>query len=141
MTLFWLFVSVVLLSMGTVSAKDIYVSPGGSDANPGTQAKPVVSLEAAQALARKQKNATIWLAGGKYERTGPFVLDVRDSGTTWRARGGANVSITGGRRLMPSQFARVTDPEILKRLSPEAARTILQVNLRAQGIQSFGQHR
>ena len=34
--------------MGFAHAAEFFVAPGGSDANPGTQAKPFASLEAAR---------------------------------------------------------------------------------------------
>lgn len=134
--------SLATLCLSTAAvARDVYVAPGGRDSQPGTKAKPVASLEAAQARARKQKAATVWLAGGLYERTKPLVLDARDSGTTWRAVDGQKVRITGGRSIAPSQFTKVIDPQILKRLSPEAARSVVQVNLTALGIRDLGRHK
>ena len=47
----------------------IYVSPAGRDSYPGTKARPVASLEAAQKLARSQEalgKVTVWLRGGTY---------------------------------------------------------------------------
>jgi hydroxyisourate hydrolase len=49
------------------AAAQIYVSPSGNDAAPGTQASPVRSLERARDLARaSQSNKTVNLAPGAY---------------------------------------------------------------------------
>src|SRR5690348_5795235 len=72
----------------------IYTSPAGSDANPGSQARPVQTLERAITLARNQasvgsKDVTITLAGGTYRLTRPLQLDANDSG-----RNGKNLVFT-----------------------------------------------
>lgn len=119
---------------------DVHVSPKGSDANPGTKTKPVATLEAAQQKARQRKAKTIWIAGGHYEQARSLVLDSRDSGTTWRALAGQKVQVTGGKRLPVSAFTKVTDPRILQRLPPEAARQVVQVDLGKLGIRHLGKH-
>ncbi|HEY1768542.1 MAG TPA: right-handed parallel beta-helix repeat-containing protein [Terracidiphilus sp.] len=71
--------------LGTQGFAQIHLSPNGSDGNPGTQERPVRTLERALALAggSKQKAAgdlTILLAGGTYRLTRPLVLRPEDSG-------------------------------------------------------------
>ena len=39
-----------------VTARDVYVSPQGRDSDPGTEAKPVATLEAGRDLMRKQNH-------------------------------------------------------------------------------------
>ncbi len=63
----------------------IHVSLNGNDANPGTQARPVRTLQHAFALARVQekgatKDVTILLAGGPYRLARPLELNADDSG-------------------------------------------------------------
>ncbi|HUE36998.1 MAG TPA: fibronectin type III domain-containing protein [Candidatus Acidoferrum sp.] len=65
---------------------DLYVSPTGDDSNPGTQARPVKSLEQARDLVRGMNQSmtgdiTVWLDGGTYRLTGPLALEAKDSGT------------------------------------------------------------
>ena len=51
---------------------DYYVSPKGSDNNPGTSEKPFATLERARDAARAAKHdstVTIWLRGGTYTRS------------------------------------------------------------------------
>jgi hypothetical protein len=76
-----------LLAAGT----ELFVSPTGSDTNPGTQAMPVQTVHHARDLVRKMAptmtgDITVWLAGGTYRLSEPLILDAKDSGT-----GGHNV--------------------------------------------------
>ena len=64
----------------------LFVAPNGSDANPGTLAKPFATLEKARDTLRELRTAnpkleaTISLRGGSYFLTQPFVLLPEDSG-------------------------------------------------------------
>lgn len=73
-------------SMGAVSAQDIYLSPSGSDANPGTEAEPVYSLAAARDLVRRMPQGTdtvtVWIAPGEYRMTSTLVFDGSDTRPT-----------------------------------------------------------
>ncbi|MCB1127602.1 MAG: right-handed parallel beta-helix repeat-containing protein, partial [Verrucomicrobiae bacterium] len=85
---------------------------------------------------------TVWLHEGVYFRDRALGLTGADSGTSdapivWRAMPGETVRLTGGRTL--TGFEKVSDVDLLGRL-PEAARShILQCNLRALGIDDFGE--
>lgn len=136
------------------ATRDVYVSPNGNDANPGTRDKPVATLESARELVRRHKGesvlpqpaVTVWITAGQYEQKQPLILNERDSGLpgapiVWRAMKGSRVSITGGRCIPSSSFTPVTEEQFIRRLTPEAAKHVLQVDLRKLGIQDFGQHR
>jgi hypothetical protein len=94
-----------LLSASTAMAQvTVHVAPAGDDRNPGTQAKPVRSLERAQALVRA-KNArddvTVILADGSYKLTAPLIFRRADGGLNgrkveWRAADGAKPIISSG---------------------------------------------
>ena len=114
-------------------AAELYVAPDGNDANPGTRAAPLKTLEAARDALRKLKGGqsslaggtTVWLRGGVYRIEKTFALDRRDSGTkeapiVYRACEGEEVHLSGGRELDPAAFRPVSDPAILQRL-PENA--------------------
>jgi len=59
-------------------AKDIYVSPGGNDSNPGTKQQPLATIEKAKTMAynaienNREKAVTVWLSGGNYRITEPI---------------------------------------------------------------------
>ena len=63
-------------------ADDLFVSPTGSDANPGSKAKPFATLEHARDTVRELKRAgkvpkgglTVWLRGGDFLRTNALEL-------------------------------------------------------------------
>ena len=85
----------------------VYVSPSGSDANPGTSAgQPVRTLQHARDLVRGLDQSmtgdiVVSLAGGTYPLTQPLTLDARDSGgnghrVIWSAANGARPLISGG---------------------------------------------
>ena len=72
------------LSLG-LQAKDYFISPQGSDSNPGTLAKPFASLEQARdsirslSLQEKQEDINVYLRGGHYKLSKTFVLNTQDS--------------------------------------------------------------
>jgi hypothetical protein len=87
---------------------------------------------------------TVWLRGGYYNQTVPFMLDDRDSGTidkpiVYSAFSGEQVYITGARTLDPSWFSLVdaTSP-VWSRLDSAAQGHVYAVNLAAHGIIDYG---
>ncbi|HTX22896.1 MAG TPA: hypothetical protein VMD27_13690 [Candidatus Aquilonibacter sp.] len=99
-------VAAVLSTQSLFAADSLYVSPTGDDANPGTQAKPIRTLQHARDLVRDMDqnmsgDITVWLAGGTYRLTEPLTLDARDSGTRnhnviYSAMPGQRPVISGG---------------------------------------------
>jgi hypothetical protein len=100
-------IAVALSSAQVLSAQsELYVSPAGDDSNPGTQARPLRTLEHAHDLVRglnqnMTNDITVWLAGGTYRLTEPLTLDAKDSGTgghkvIYAAEQGQQPIISGG---------------------------------------------
>ena len=147
-----LILSAALLLALPAPAAQLYVATTGSDTNSGTRRKPFATLERARDEVRRfsqngklpKGGVTIWLRGGDYLRTNALELTAADAGTpnspiVWRAGKGETVRLLGGRKL--SGFAAVTDPAMLARL-PEAARGhVMQVDLKALGVNDLGQMR
>ena len=83
----------------------IYVSPTGSDANPGTSSSPLRTLAAAQAMVRTlnatmTSDVTVYLENGLFRLSQPLQLGPQDSGmnghnVVWTAAPGA-VPVVGG---------------------------------------------
>lgn len=127
------------------TAAEFFVSPGGNDAQPGSEAQPFRTFEAARDAVRKvdhTQKVTIWLRAGVYERTAPFELTAQDSGTDgnavlYRAWPGEEVRIVGGKRI--TDWQPVTDEAVLSRLVPEARGKVLQASLKAAGVSDYGQ--
>jgi hypothetical protein len=111
---------------------DYYVSPKGSDNNPGTSEKPFATLERARDAARAAKHdstVTIWLRGGTYTRSTTFDLSAADSGTAsapviYRASPGETARIFGGKAIRGFKKWRGS---------------ILRIDLRQQGVSDFGE--
>ncbi|MFB6783766.1 right-handed parallel beta-helix repeat-containing protein [Streptomyces sp. NPDC056352] len=133
--------------------RQFFVATDGNDANPGTLAKPLATLEGARDAVRawRQRTSdhakapvTVQLRGGVYRRTQSFALDAQDSGSpgrpvTYTAYNGEEVRLVGGVDLPGAGFTPVTDQAIRDRL-PAAARDIVQeVDLAALGISDYGQ--
>lgn len=131
------------------SRTQFFISLDGSDDNEGSIEAPFFSLERARDALRalpqdERKEARIVLRGGRYERTTSFILERQDSGTKefpviYMAYPGERVVISGGPAVRLGEFSAVKDPEIIRRLVPEAAQSILQLNLKERGIEDFGE--
>lgn len=87
----------------------VYVSPTGSDSNPGTAASPVQTLQKAQQIVRSSNanmaaDITVTLADGYYRMASPLTLDASDSGSNghkiiWTAAAGAHPAIMGSKQI------------------------------------------
>jgi hypothetical protein len=94
---------------GAALGNNIYVSPSGSDDNPGTAASPVQTLQKAQQLVRRSNadmtsDITVTLADGYYRMKSPLTLDPSDSGTNghdvvWTAAAGAHPAVVGSTQI------------------------------------------
>ncbi len=154
---------VVLTGCATVGAGKggltLYVSPVGSDAWSGrlprpNQARtdgPFATLERARDEIRQIKagsglptgGVTVEVAAGRHERLAPLVLTTEDSGTAeapivYQGEGGTQTCITGGRIV--KDWQPVTDPAILDRLPAEARGHVVQADLKALGIDHYGDY-
>jgi hypothetical protein len=90
--------------MSAAPAAEFYVSPDGADGGPGTRAEPFASLARAQAAARQaaagQPNgARVVVRAGAYYLDATLAFEPDDSGVTYVAYPGEQVTLSGGRRL------------------------------------------
>lgn len=100
-------IAIALVSAAAPRAREIIVSPSGSDADPGTVGKPLRTWKAAQQLARKLKATepvTILFRAGTYYLPQTVVFGPEDSGTSaspvvYAAYPGEDAVISGGERL------------------------------------------
>jgi len=91
--------SIGLFVVATVASAQIYVSPRGSDDNPGTSARPALSIQHALILSRRSNNHHIVLSSGTYRLTEPIHLSASDSGVSLIAAAGEHPVISGAVRL------------------------------------------
>jgi Right handed beta helix region len=75
---------VAALAVAPIAAAQVYVSPHGSDSQPGTAAKPVLTLQRALEVSRAEGDFQILLRGGTYHMLAPLVLTSADSGSAGR---------------------------------------------------------
>jgi hypothetical protein len=107
--------------------RHIHVAPHGSAAGTGAAEAPFATLAQARDAARGQAS-TVWLHGGDYPLAETFTLTAADSGTAFRAVAGEYPRLLGG--VVLDNWAPVTDPGVLARLSPEARARVRVADLR-----------
>lgn len=77
----------ICVSVQGALARDIFIAANGNDNNPGTKAKPLATLQAAQRTVRSSIKAglkepvNVIIGGGTYYQTEPLSLRPEDSGT------------------------------------------------------------
>lgn len=132
-----------LLVSQHVMAQDVYVSPKGSDTNPGTKAKPFATLtKAREAISRsgtRKEKATVYLREGVYTMTSSLKLLKEDGGTTtapvvYKAFGNEKVVLNGSYVIEASAFHKITDAITLKRIAPELRDRIMELDLKKHNI-------
>ena len=144
--------AVLVFATALCAQTTLFVSPQGSDENPGTADRPLATLGGARdAIRRIKKTAglpeggvVVLLVGGVYRLDASFTLDARDSGTekqpiVYRAAKGEAVRLVGGRCV--DGFRPVKDADVLERLDPAARGKVYATDLRAQGIDDLGELR
>ncbi|MFZ4775681.1 MAG: right-handed parallel beta-helix repeat-containing protein [Terrimicrobiaceae bacterium] len=141
-------VRLLCLAAGLTSAPagQIWVSPVGNDADPGTRSQPLATPERARDMARQQissgQKVEIILLGGTYELKQPLELTAEDSGTpqspvVWRAAKGAEVRLSAGRTI--TGWQAVADTGVLAQLDPIARDRVSEIDLKALGITEYGE--
>ena len=84
------------------SGAGFYVSPTGSDSNPGTLAAPFATLAKAQQAMEGSSTKTTYVEGGTYYLTSTLTLTSADNGESWDyypASGVDSAILTGGGSL------------------------------------------
>jgi len=92
------------------TAREVHVAPSGSDANPGTRARPFATLERARDAVRAARReaprepVTVWLRSGTYHLPRTLVFGPEDSGAsgapvTWAGWPGERPVVSGGLRI------------------------------------------
>lgn len=148
--------SLLIFTCGSFSgavASDLYVSPSGSDENPGSLDKPLATFQAARDLLRERRTdepegagpATVWIGDGTYRLRRTFELGAEDSAgrapeaIVYRAAEGARPRLIGGVPIATDRLEPVSSGSILERLVPEARPHVRVVDLAALGVEPFGE--
>jgi hypothetical protein len=127
-----------------------YIAPDGSDRNPGTKDKPFASLIRARDAVRAARKAgrlerggaVVELLEGTYRTTETLELTEEDSGRAdaplvFRSATGTTATLSGGVRL--AEFKPVADAGVRARLTEAVRDKVVQVDLKAMGIEDFGE--
>lgn len=84
---YFLLIPLSLFSANFIQTYIFFVSPDGSDSNPGTQEAPFLTIQRARDAVRalpskafKQQDVYVLLRGGTYRMEEPLILNWRDSG-------------------------------------------------------------
>lgn len=98
------------LAAGPSASANFFVSPGGSDQNPGTEQEPFATVAKARDAVRHliaaglESDVKVCLRGGTYRLSEPLAFGPEDSGTqkhaiTYAAYPGEKVVVSGGRPI------------------------------------------
>lgn len=90
------------ITLSLPAFSQIYVSPEGSNTNPGTLSKPLASIHHAQQLWRQSKNGPIILRGGTYYLDSTLILTPEDNGMEITSYKGERAMLSGARHLKTS---------------------------------------
>ncbi len=126
--------------------REIYVSPKGRDADPGTRDRPLATLHGALARIQAMKNragAVVWIQPGVYRLTRTLWMNNRSGGkpgapVTWRALPGGKVLVSGGIDLPPSAFRPLGKDPLRSRFPKKARSRILRADLGRLGAADLG---
>lgn len=146
----------ILAEMKSGDTISFYIATDGNDDWSGTVADtsgddgPFATLEKARDAIRNIKadgkmpggGAVVNIRKGDYELNKTFELNAQDSGSentriVYRAYNDEKVRLIGGKRI--KGFETVTDEAVLARIDKAARGKVLQVDLKALGIEQFGQ--
>jgi len=135
----------------TCSGVELYVSPNGSDTNPGSAAHPFATLARARDEIRQLKanaalpkeGATVELLGGTYRLNTTVEFAGQDSGwangpIVYRAFQRQAVKLVGGVTIPLSKFKAVSDPAVVRRLDPAARSHVVCISTRELGLTHAG---
>jgi hypothetical protein len=130
----------------------LYVSPSGNDADPGTFEQPMATLQGAKDKIRSLKASgnlpqggiTVYLREGTYVMQETVVFGPEDGGTQqapiiYRNYEDEEVRLSGGVEIPQKVIQEVSDPKIIQRLPQTARNKVWMADLKALGITDYGQ--
>jgi len=130
-------VGLVLGLPPVATARDVYVAQAGDDANPGTEDRPLASVQTAIDAIRGAGPGTIWIGPGEYELEKGLVFDAQHAGTAQQplvlcGTEPGKVRLSGAREV--GNLRTITTEEAKPLVSPEAKRHVLVADLKGQGF-------
>ena len=147
-----LLIILILLVSCSEQAKELYVSPSGSDDNPGTSSAPYQSIEKArdaiinmkQAGKYPEKGVQVILKEGNYKinnsiQFGASCSGEKDAPVTFTSAPGEKAVITGAITIKASEAGKLPDNDIKKSIQAHLLDSIRVINLTDYGITDFGE--
>ena len=123
-------------------AGDVYVVKNGNDSNPGTQDKPLATVEKAVEAMRGAGAGTIWIGPGEYYLKQGIAFDAKHGGTAGQPLVVQGTE-PGKTRLSGSQvvgnFQPISADEAKPLISAEAKKHVLVADLKSQGFSPLEQ--
>ncbi len=129
-----------------------FVAPDGNDSADGSLGAPFATITKARDAIRELKKSsglptggiTVYVRGGTYTLTDEILFTEEDSGTaespiTYKAYPGEEPIISGGVFIPGKAFAKVSDKDVLSRLSSKARENVLVANVKEYGLTEFKQ--
>jgi len=140
------------LLFATAHAGEFFVSPSGSDRDPGTRERPFLTLERARDAVRSLRKehggslkepVAVWLSAGTYSLSRTFALDASDGGSpgatvTYSALPGEEARLSGGIAIPARLFHAVRDADARRKIPAAALPFVLEADLNAIGIANRG---
>ncbi len=133
----------------TEAKHTIYVAPNGNDSASGKIDSPLASMEGAKIAARnfssKGESVTIYFRQGDYYMNQRVSLTSKDSGSEespiiYAAHPGEQVRFTGSVAIPYSKFEKAM-PKQIERIKDENVKSRIKVvDLKALGINNYGEH-
>ncbi len=130
--------------------KQFHVAPNGSNANSGTEAAPLDSMESAKKAVASYKKSNpntpveVIFHEGTYHMEEEVYFVSTDSGTengpiTYKAADGEKVIFKGSREIDTTKIKKVGDASVLSKIPAEARGKVGQIDLAAQGFDDLGE--
>ncbi|PWJ58430.1 parallel beta helix pectate lyase-like protein [Dyadobacter jejuensis] len=131
----------------SVGEIQLYISPKGSDANPGTKKAPLRSMVGARDKVRelrrdhRDQSVTVYVGGGLYQLDHPILFSAEDSGSetakvVYQAVEGQEPVFLGSKKL--KKWKVLKDKAALLKLDPAVAGKVFVTDLASIGITDYG---
>lgn len=114
-------------------AKEIYVSPNGNDAFNGCATAPLKTIDAA--IKKAEHSDVIILKDGTYLLNQTLRFPTGKSNVTLRSEHSGKASLSMAVELLPKAMTSIKDKNIYKRLRPEVAGKVKEIDLGKLGIE------
>lgn len=131
---------IAAMTLCSLGAAEIYVSPSGNDSADGSAKSPVKTISRAIELSRKgdASSRAVIVNDGIYMLDKKIQIGSADNGLVIKAAPGAAPRIIGGFNVPRETFTAVTDPAIAERLPQQVRGKVLELDLKKLNVKHLG---